>query len=146
MISKNRVIQIDGKREIETEGLCPVGVVCGEANHGVWAPPDPVYCSEVCVLLSVGCPRNTDSMHSFRNCPDLTDLIRRRHWGYRKKRLTLYQHHHPVFLKEAGVQRHKSARTHNLSALDTSAKERDDVGPAPHWGLLEITLDEDPAK
>lgn len=35
---------------------------------------------------------------------------------------------------------------HNLCALDANAKKRDDLGPTPPWGLLEITLDEDLAK
>lgn len=51
-------------------------------------------------------------------------------------------------MEEAGVQRQKSTQMPHLSALDTRVKEREmtDIGPASHWGLLEVTLDEDLAK
>lgn len=83
-------------------------------------------------------------MYSFMNHPDLTELlICRRHWGYRRKILTLYHQHHTIFWRRQGHRNRKVHKCRLLSALDMSAKERDDTGSTLHRELLEIMLDED---
>ena len=64
----------------------------------------------------------------------------------RKKILVLYHHRDHIFLEETGTQKWESMQVYNLSALDTSAKERNGIGSAPRRGLLKIMLDEDLAK
>lgn len=102
----------------------------------------PVRCSDLWILLSVGYPRNTEFVYSFRNPPDLTDfLICQRHGGYRETRLNLFS------LEEAGVQRQKyTDAPSKVLCIQVLRKEMTYVGPASHWGLQEITLDEDLAE
>lgn len=140
---KNTVIQQMETRNRDRTLPCWCGL-WGEQPQ-VWFSLSPVHCSDLWILLSVGYPRNTDFVYSFRNPPDLTDfLICQKHGGYREKRLNL-----------SFLWRRQGYRCTDVQYTDAPSKvlwiqvlrkEMTQVGPASHWGLLEITLDKDLAK